>query len=207
MKAKMMRWVAGCSGVMTALAMIAFTAPAMAQEANVLGLPAIPQPKPGSAPPAASGAASAAQSSKPVPTRDPISGELGLQHSALAGVGRLIITTRATFATAGSRGTALDAARLVQRELVNACAKQCKPLKMPEPKILSSGQLEFELSFSPLHQHMNQAQFMAAIQGRPMQLTLAQTQAPVVVPPSVSVQIAPSTATAPNAPAQGSPSR
>lgn len=180
--------------LIAALVVSFFSQAALAQEANVLGLPAIPQPKPGaaaSATPAAS-PASGASAPKPqagaYPVRDVLAGEMGLQHSALNGLGRLIVTTRATFATAGAQSTAIDAGRSVQRELGKSCLKQCKPEKMSSPKILASGQMEFELAFRPLYQHLNQAQFMAALQSKPFNLTPAQTTAPVQAPPvSVSV--------------------
>ena len=176
----------------------------LAQEANVLGLPAIPQPKPGSAPPASPAAgASAAKTSMPTVNRDAISGELGLQHSALNGLGRLIVTTRTAFATAGTRGSALDSARLVQKELAISCGKQCKPVKMGEPKILTSGQLEFELAFTPLHQHLSQAQFIAALQGKPLNLTPAQLQPAA---PVVSVNVG-TVSAAPSPSPQSSPSK
>ncbi|TAG26386.1 MAG: hypothetical protein EAZ37_09205 [Burkholderiales bacterium] len=158
---------------------------AFAQEANVLGLPAVPQPKPGAA---------AASAPKPAPgispnssaNRDVLAGEMGLQHSALGGLGRLVITTRATFTTAGAKSSALDAAKSVQRDLAKACGKQCKPEKMAAPKILPSGQLEFDLSFRPLYQHLNQAQFLAALQSKPLNLTPEQLTAPAAAAPEIT---------------------
>ncbi len=174
-----------------------FFTPAFAQEANVLGLPAVPQPKPSSTPGSAASAAgkpsNPASAPKPAPgiypTRDVLAGEMGLQHSAIDGLGRLIITTRATFATAGAQSSAMDAARSVQKELAKSCLKQCQPQKMGAPKILSSGQLEFELAFRPLYQHMNQTQFVAALQSKPLNLTPAQITAPVQAPPPISVSV------------------
>jgi hypothetical protein len=178
-----------------ALSLPLLTAPALAQEANVLGLPAVPQAKPTAAAGAASGASAPKTSPGTNPNRDIIAGEMGLQHSALNGLGRLIITTKATFATAGAQSSAIDAARSVQRELSKACLKQCQPQKMTTPKILPSGQMEFELAFRPLYQHLNQAQFVAALQSKPFNLTPAQLAAPVAAPaPSVSVSIATMTA-------------
>jgi hypothetical protein len=169
-------------------------APASAQEANVLGLPAIPQPKPGSSAAAASAAAksgTAAPTAAP-PSRQALAGELGLQHSTINGVGRLVVTTRATFATAGAKSNAVDAARDVQKEVGKACGRQCKPEKMKPPTILPTGQLEFELAFSPLHQHLNQAQFLAILQSQPLNLTAAQRTPPAQgVPPAASVTTAP----------------
>lgn len=165
----------------------------LAQEANVLGLPAIPQPKPGQTPAAniapgtvsqSKGKTSTSSGVQVQATRAPIAGELGIQHSARDGVGRIIVTTRSTFGTAAARDTALDAGRLVQREIAQACGKQCRPEKMSAPKILSSGQLEFEIVFRPLYQHLQQTQMLAAIQGQPMNLTPAQLTAPNLNPPS-----------------------
>lgn len=161
--------------------LLGMSQPAKAQEANVLGLPAVPQPKGGVAS-APRGAAS--KPATTVPNRDVLSGELGLQHSALGGVGRLIVTTRTIFETAGAKSNALDAAKAVQRELIASCGKQCKPEKMAAPKILPGGQLEFELAFRPLYQHLSQAQFVAALQSKPMNLTPAQLNAPSVAGPS-----------------------
>ena len=175
------------------LSLSLLASPAFAQEANVLGLPAIPQAKPG----AAVSPAGAASGAKPAPAgsaatpanRDALAGEMGIQHSALDGQGRIILTTRASFATAGARSNAIDAARAVQSDLDKACGKQCKPQKIGTPKILPSGQLEFELSFRPLYQHLNQAQFLAALQSRPLNLTPAQITAPVQAPPPISVSV------------------
>lgn len=181
-----------------AVASFCFLSAAHAQEANVLGLPAVPQPKAGAsaASPAKSASAPKAISDSP-PSRDILAGELGLQHSAINGLGRLVVTTRATFATAGAQSNALDAARSVQRDLVKACGKQCKPEKMAAPKILPSGQLEFDIAFRPLYQHLNQAQFIAALQSKPLNLTPAQITAPEAVPaaPAASASFSASTAT------------
>ncbi len=156
----------------------------------MLGLPAIPQPKPGSpAPGAATGKVSAAAAAPAQVNRDALKGEMGLQHSALDGLGRLIITTRASFDTSGAKSSAIDAARSVQRDLSKSCGKQCKPEKMSAPKILPSGQLEYELAFRPLYQHLNQAQFLAALQSLPLNLTPAQ-----ITPPAGSVPTATATA-------------
>jgi hypothetical protein len=171
---------------------------AIAQEANVLGLPAIPQPKPGTATSTAKSASAPKTSSdtNANPSRDILAGELGLQHSALNGLGRLIMTTRGTFTTAGAQSSALDAARSVQRDLAKACGKQCQPEKMAAPKILPGGQLEFELAFRPLYQHLSQAQFLAALQSKPLNLTPAQLSAPATASaPSISVLTSTTTAT------------
>lgn len=168
------------SSQISALAMIStcFIFNAYAQEANVLGLPAVPQPKPGAAASAPGAASKLAKPTDSSPNRDVLAGEMSLQHSALNGLGRLVMTTKSIFNTQATRGNAIDAARLVQRDLTIACGKQCKPEKMASPKILSSGQLEFELAFSPLYQHLNQAQFLAALQSKPINLTPAQLSLP-----------------------------
>jgi hypothetical protein len=181
--------------------------PAQAQEANVLGLPAVPQPKPGSAAATTSAKAPASSATGNPLNRDALAGEMGLQHSAVNGIGRLILTTRASFATAGAKSAALDAARSVQNDLSSACGKQCKPEKMAAPKFLPTGQLEFELAFRPLYQHLNQAQFFAAIQSKPLNLTPAQLTAPQTsAPPAASSPAATSLVGLPTANAVAAPS-
>jgi hypothetical protein len=172
---------------------------AWAQDVNVLGLPAIPQPKPGS-PAAAAANAASAKSVTPMPAnRDILAGELGIQHSALEGLGRIVITTRSTFPTPAAASNAIQVARTVQREIAQACGKQCTPQKMAAPKILSSGQLEFDLAFRPLYQHLNQSQFVAAVQGKPLNLTPAQLAAPSAAAPAVTASATASAAAAPGA--------
>jgi hypothetical protein len=163
---------------------------AHAQEANVLGLPVVPQVKTTSPTGSTSSTATSSAASKAAAastgSRDALAGELGLQHSALGGLGRLVITTKTNFATPSARSSAIEAARTVQQGLAISCGKQCKPAKMAAPKILSSGQLEFELVFRPLYLHLNQAQFLAAVQGNPLNLT-AQQLTPPPTPVIVSV--------------------
>ncbi len=179
-----------------ALCLPILASPAHAQESNVLGLPAVPQPRPGAAGgptnPASTAKTPTGSTPSPTPSRDALAGEMGLQHSALNGLGRLVVTTRATYATAGAKSNAIDAARSVQRELGKSCLKQCQPQKMAAPKILASGQLEYELVFRPLHQHLNQAQFLAVLQSRPLNLTPAQ-----LAPPAVATQAPTQALTAP----------
>lgn len=156
---------------------------AWAQEPNILGLPAVPQAKPGQAAPAApKPSASSKSSNEATIDREVLAGEMGIQHSALNGLGRIVLTTKTVFTTPGARESAMTAAQTVQRDLVKACAKQCKPEKMAAPKFLSTGQLEFDLSFRPLHQHLSQAQFLAALQSRPLNLTPAQLTPPAAPP-------------------------
>jgi hypothetical protein len=179
-----------------AAALLAPTAVLAQNEPNILGLPVVPQPKPGSTPAATAksnaNSPSSAASAPPPPTapdRSAIAGQLGIQHGIQNGVGRLLFTTQATFTTAGQRSGAIDAAKVVQRDLGKSCGKQCKPEKMAAPEILPSGQLQFALVFSPLHQHLTQDQFLAALQSRPFNLTPEQLKAPVVAPPQVQVQV------------------
>jgi hypothetical protein len=154
--------------------------PTWAQEANILGLPAVPQPKPGS--PAAAAAANKPATSAPLAPavdRTAISGELGIQHGIQNGIGSVQFTTKATFITPDQRTTAVNTAKAVQQELSKACGTQCKPQKMPTPIILPTGQLQFTLSIKPLYQHLNQTQFVAALQGVPLNLSKEQMAPPI----------------------------
>ncbi len=164
-----------------------FPLTAWTQEANILGLPAVPQPKPGSPAAAAATAAAASKPSSSAPvapavSREAISGELGIQHGVQNGIGNLQFTTKSTFTTPDQRNAAINAAKAVQQDLSKACGTQCKPQKMPTPQILPTGQLQFSLIMKPLYQHLNQTQFVAALQGVPLNLTAAQITAPIATP-------------------------
>jgi hypothetical protein len=148
---------------------------AWAQEANVLGLPVVPQTKAGVPIAPQAGAPEARPGG---PSRSPLTGELSLEHSALAGIGRLVITSKATFQTAQAKKDALAAAQAVQRGLPASCGRQCKPEKMAAPHILPSGNLKFEVVFHPLHQHLSQAQFSAILGSRPLNLSAEQLTPP-----------------------------
>jgi len=157
------------------------TCSAFAQETAVPGVPTL-RPLAAESAPARPASAPKKRAATPPASLTLLTGAMGVQHSARDGLGRLVFTTGATFTTQEAQRSATTAARSVQRGLANACGSQCKPEKMAPPKVLPSGQLEFELVFRPLYQHLTQAQYVAALQGQPLALTPAQITAPAAGP-------------------------
>jgi len=154
---------------------------AFAQEPAVPGVPAL-RPLSAEAAPTRPASAPKKPAATPPASLTLLTGAMGVQHSARDGLGRLVFTTGATFTTNEAQRSATTAARSVQRGLANACGTQCKPEKMAPPKVLPSGQLEFELVFRPLYQHLTQAQYVAALQSQPFNLTPAQINVPAPGP-------------------------
>jgi hypothetical protein len=175
-------------------------------EPNILGLPPIPQQRaPVAAPSLPAGVSASLKTpagkvpvtstvaQQPTPMDDPrnfISGAMGIQHSAREGIGRMIATTHASFATPADRERAIKGAEAMQRGVKDACGKDCSPLPMSKPSITPEGKVMVEFVFKPLHAHLSNQQMIALMQGKPLQMTDAQRKPPApTAPPQVSVQI------------------
>ncbi len=120
-----------------------------AQESNILGLPAVPQ----NVPSASSAAASASAAKNPVVPAKPSDAEI---KSALSGnlklasfypEGQLVVrvATEKTFVGNAQRTQAVQAARLVQRDVRLACGSLCKPGPMPAPTLQPDNTLNFDI--------------------------------------------------------------
>jgi hypothetical protein len=149
----------------------------------------------------ATGTASAAPTSgagaAPV-DRSLIAGEMGIQHSVINSVGRVIYTSKVSFASAADRSKAIEVGKAVQSDIGKACAGQCQPEKMAAPQITPNGQLQFEVAFKPLHQHLNQAQMLAALQGQALNLSPEQLKPPVATGTAASPASTTSATSAPS---------
>jgi hypothetical protein len=167
-------------------------------EPNILGLPAVPQPKPGASAPASPGAPgqaagkAAPAGAQPLPATDPrsfLTGQMSIQHSVIDGVGRVVATSQGSYPTPEDRQQVLKAGVAMQAGLKDACGKQCQPMPMPKPEILPSGQVQVQFVFKPIYSHLSNEQMVALMQGKPMQLSDAQRKAPAAVPPTVKVEV------------------
>jgi hypothetical protein len=205
-----------------ACALMLATSPAHAQ-ANVLGLPAVPQnpvqpaaSAPGPAPagnpataasgaakrkPAASAsaAASAASAARAAPPPQQIndaeakavlSGGVTMASSYLGKVATVRVTTNNTYPGEALRRQALNAARLVQRDLALSCAWQCKPAPMPAPKVLADDKLQFEMVIDNYPRILSYDDMIAMLLGKPLA---------VAPKPAATATAAPPTPTAPTA--------
>ena len=134
-----------------------------AQSNNVLGLPAVPQTPaaPTAASTAAASAARRATSATPAPlpalnpstladaeVKSALSGNISLASFYQEGLITVRVSTAKTFVGSAPRAQALQAARLVQRDVRLACGKLCKPGPMPAPTIEANNTLRFDLVIS-----------------------------------------------------------
>ncbi len=147
-------------------------------ESNVLGLPAVPQTPAASTPATSASAArktaSGATPSSAIPLSDSqiksvISGGVTMASSYLQRTATVRVTTNNTYQTEEQRKTAVSAGRLVQRDLLISCGKQCKPAaNMPTPKILPDGKLQFDMVIDDYPRVLTQEDMIAMVLGNPL---------------------------------------
>ena len=166
---------------------------AFAQEANVLGLPAVPQT-------AASGAKVAPAPTGPlirdVQGKAILSGGMQMASSYQGKITTVRVTTVNAFASPEQRVQALAAARLMQRDLPLSCAKQCKSAAMPEPKMLPDGKVQFDLNVEGFPRILDRDDMINMVKGVPLVQragTLVNTTTPTAS--AASVPATPSTKT------------
>ena len=139
-----------CSTRLTALLLFACASASHAQYSNnILGLPAVPQnPRP---------AGSGALAPKPVPAtvlpteaeiKSVLSGSIKLVSFYQEGLVTVRVATEKTYADPAARALALQAARLVQRDVRMSCGKLCRPALMPAPKMQADYTLSFDIVIS-----------------------------------------------------------
>ena len=137
---------------------IAVTAHAQSSN-NILGLPAVPQQlqQPQQMPQMPQAPGSGAVALRPVnapvqPTeadvKSAISGNIKLASFYQEGLITVRVVTDKTYVGSGPRAQALQAARLIQRDVRLSCGKLCRPAPMPVPTLLANNTLGFDLMLS-----------------------------------------------------------
>ncbi len=163
-------------------------------QGNVLGLPAVPQtPVVAPAPPAppASGAsnskkaasnpkaksATATVGTTPMANdgiindadaKSVLNGGVTMASSYTATQAQVMVTTNAPYKTTEARQAALQAARLVQRDLFLSCGRHCKPLPMAAAHILPDGKLQFPMAIDGLGRVLSYDDMMGMLLGKPL---------------------------------------
>lgn len=172
-------------------------------QGNVLGLPAVPQapvsgaqgPTPSASPagksakPAASG--SAGPQTSDAQSKAVLSGGVTLATSYDGRTATVVVTTNNTYQSEDQRKAALNAAKLVQRDVRLSCGKQCKAAPtMPVPKILPSGKLEFAMVVNDYPRNLSNDDVIALLLGNPL----------AVIPAAKAASAAPASPAVPAAP-------
>ena len=159
-------------------------APALhAQDANnVLGLPAVPQRA--AAPPTA--AASGARKAAPTQPTDAqikslLTGRITAASTYQDGRITVRVTTEKTFVGDVQRAQALQAAKLIQRDVRLACGNLCKPAPMPLPAIQADNTLSFDIVVVGYQGSMSTPNMINLISGK--RVSAAASAAPAVTTP------------------------
>ena len=131
---------------------------------NVLGLPAVPQ----NVAPAESAAKKPLDAAKAseAEIKSVLSGNLRLASFYPEGQVIVRVTTDRTFVGNAVRAQAVQAARLVQRDARQACAKLCKPEPMPTPTLLPDNTLSFDVVLSGYQGVMSTADMVNLVSGK-----------------------------------------
>ncbi len=165
------------------LIFVCLGAAASAQESNILGLPAVPQ--------------TTASGAKIVPNTGPLirdveakailSGGVQMVSSYLDKQAMVKVTTINPFATEDQRRQAVEAARLVQRDLPLSCQSQCKPARtMASPKILPDGKLQFDMVIEGFPRLLDRDDMVNMIKGVPLAQKAAAPVKPASAPKSAA---------------------
>ena len=201
---------------------------AMAQ-ANILGLPAVPQtpvqpaaqagasaPKAGASASAkapkqsASAARAGASAAKPdassvqesvndVEAKSVLSGGVTMASSYEGKLATVRVTTNNVYQGEVYRSQAIKAAKLVQRDLVTSCAWQCKPAPMPAPQILADGKLQFVMALDNYPRVLSYDDMITMLLGKPLAVMPKPAVTATAAPPSAAIPAAPAAAPRPAA--------
>lgn len=163
---------------------------------NVLGLPAVPQ-TPQLPQTAASGAKSGSVPGTPPDAdfKSAISGNIKLASFYQAGLVTVRVGTSKTYLGSAPRAQALQAARLVQRDIRLSCGKLCKPGPMPTPTLLPDNTLSFDLVLSGYAGILSTADMVNLVSAKPISPGAKAVPAPVsasVAAPTPTAAVQPS---------------
>ena len=159
----------------------------LAQDSNnVLGLPAVPQ-RP-AAPVSAAGSAANKNAAVAKPSDAQIKAVLTGKITAASfyqdGLITLRVSTERSFIGSETRAQALQAARLIQRDVRLACGPLCKPADMPSPVLQADNTLSFEIVVEGYAGSLSNADMMNLVRGK--RIKEAAQPAPALTPTSAA---------------------
>ena len=168
--------------------------PLHAQDANnILGLPAVPQRQ--AAPPTgtASGTQRPAAAARPTDAqiKAVLSGKITAASTYQDGLITVRVKTEKTFVGNAERTQALQAARLIQRDVRLACSSLCKPAPMPPPAIQTDNTLGFDIIVEGYVGNMSTPDMINLVSGK--RISAAVQAAPAAAAPAVSSTVTPAT--------------
>ena len=137
---------------------------------NILGLPAVPQGPQAAASAGATGSAGSKTPAKPTEAeiKSILAGNLKLTWSYPDGKILVRVVTEKTFVDKAQRAQALQAARLLQRDVRIACGKLCRPEPMSAPTLQPDNTLSFDVVVSGYKGTMTTADMINLASGKPV---------------------------------------
>lgn len=78
---------------------------------------------------------------------------------------QVLVLSKKRFHTAAEQGRAVEAARLIQRDVAVFCGSHCQALPMPSPQLQAGGQLRFVLRLTGLGRQLFQEELQALLSG------------------------------------------
>ncbi len=78
---------------------------------------------------------------------------------------QVLVLSKKRFAQTAAKTRALQAARLIQRDVAVFCGNHCRALPMPAPQLLPNGQLRFSLRLTGLGRQLFQEELQALLSG------------------------------------------
>ena len=156
---------------------------------NILGLPAVPQipqvpQAAGSGMSAAAKPASAPAKPMDSEIKSAVSGNIKLASFYQEGLVTVRVATDKTYTDSAPRAQALQAARLIQRDIRLACGKLCKPGPMPAPTLQADNTLSFDLVISGYSGILSTTDMVNLVNARAISAGGKAVAAPVRVVPS-----------------------
>jgi hypothetical protein len=181
-------------------------------EANVLGLPAVPQIKapsevapsatpgtpsagkpgakpsanPGASAPKAGASAPVNQATNDSALKSVLSGGVTMASSYNSTTTTVRVTTANTYPGAVLAAQAIQAARLVQRDLKLSCGKLCKPAPMAAPQILKDGTLQFDMVIDGYQGQLSNEDMLSMMMAKPLPVPAAPKPVAPVPPPAAA---------------------
>ncbi len=78
---------------------------------------------------------------------------------------QVLVLSKKRFTQAAAQPRALQAARLIQRDVAVFCGSHCRALPMPAPQLMPNGQLRFSLRLTGLGRQLFQEELQALLSG------------------------------------------
>ena len=179
--------------LLTSLLGLGYAPSLHAQDANnVLGLAAVPQ-RPAAAPAEAASAAKKAVSIKPTDAqiKAVLAGKITAASTYQDGLITVRVATEKTFVGRAQRTQALQAARLIQRDVRLACGNLCQPAPMPPPVIQADNTLSFDIVVEGYEGSMSTPDMINLVSGKRVSAALRTTPPAFTPVPTPAVPASP----------------